>query len=755
MRYRCMGHSPTGSWTKDMGIGSVARPTATNAPATGPDGEKMPTLEEILWDVKTRAVLGVKPSWIFRFGLETDADNNPIACKANTTNSSLMRALIATSRTVFNDHKYNAAVVFRNASALKMPREAYSGAIVVYLKEGAGGSLRIGEGDAERKVEHATVLHIDASQSLSVTSDSEAAGVVLYSLRCEAEAPALTALGFPLRNDSHTPLPKGLPASGKLSDSELSSHGYERKMLKALTEKCTDFGPIYDFKQLSEVYETPGEVKRRVQARGWEASKVNHAVNVSERYEVQEGLLYRLEFDARIGAITYAWCVPKGSVRSTRIVGGRHAVSVRAELITWFHSSTVFGRHSAVDATYAKLCTRYYWPTLLDDVVRFIQECIECKKLRGRPLVSPTIRSDLYESPFVCIFFDHVGPLRPSSPEGNRYLLTAGCGFSSWGWAIPVPDVTAETTATVLVTRVFCDVGGFPVFVRHDRSKSFLNEVVKQINQLFGITALVGSAWRPQTQGPIENVHRKLGNSLRTLCEAHPDDWERRIPLAVWAWRVTPMPSLGGHSPYRIILGVEPRTPFSFASAPRGRKILDASEFVQDVADVYESTLRYVKDYRAKQRDEREDEQAKKSRVSELLVGDFVLVLRPEFVGDGKRPGAVSKKLMHRVFNEVYQVHHKLHGAAYVLKDAATGAEPTSFKNPINIGRLVRACMWQVREPLSPQLKRIEILQDDETTYRPGTIVGYGYGGAVRIKYDSVEGEDWIDLERESYRWLL
>lgn len=387
-------------------------------------------------------------------------------------------------------------------------------------------------------------------------------------------------------------------------------------------------------------------------------------MNVAGRYELHEGLLYRLEFDPRISPLSYYWCVPKGSTRSTRVLDGRHPVSVRTELITWFRSSHAFGHHPALGATYNKLRTRYYWPGQLDDVQKFIGECVECKRLRGRPLTSPTVRADLYEAPFVCIFFDHVGPLRPSSPDGNRYFLTAGCGFSSCGWAMPVGDVTAEPTARVLVERVFCDIGGFPVFVRHDRSKGLLNEVVREVRRLFGITALVGSAWRPRSQGPIENVHRKFDVSLRTVCEANPDDWERRIPLAVWAWRVTPMPSLGGWSPHRIVIGVEPRTPFSFASAPQGRRIIDAHEFAQDVAEVYESTIRYVGEFKAEQREEREDEQAHKARTTELEVGDFVLALRPEFIRSGKRPGAVSKKLLHKVFNEVYQVHHKLHGSS-------------------------------------------------------------------------------------------
>ena len=48
-----------------------------------------------------------------------------------------------------------------------------------------------------------------------------------------------------------------------------------------------------------------------------------------------------------------------------------------------------------------------------------------------------------------------------------------------------------------LVEKVFCDLAGFPVFLRHDRSTSFLNDVIKGVNETFKITPLVESAWWP------------------------------------------------------------------------------------------------------------------------------------------------------------------------------------------------------------------------------------------------------------------
>lgn len=244
-------------------------------------------------------------------------------------------------------------------------------------------------------------------------------------------------------------------------------------MLSNLTVKCKDFSMIADVKLYENACDTKAELRTGLIAKAHASADVNHGINVSERFELHEGLLYRFDFDPKVHGLVYAWCVPRGSVRSTRVMGGRHELSVRTEIISWFHSSEVAGFHSALDAMFGKLKAKHYWPTMFEDCERFIKDCLECRKLRGRPRISPQMRSDLYDGPFVYIFFDHVGPLRPAGKSGCRFLLTAVCAFSGWGWARPVPNTTAEVTGETLVKHVFCDVGGLTIFVRHDRSTSF------------------------------------------------------------------------------------------------------------------------------------------------------------------------------------------------------------------------------------------------------------------------------------------
>ena len=205
------------------------------------------------------------------------------------------------------------------------------------------------------------------------------------------------------------------------------------------------------------------------------------------------------------------------------------------------------------------------------------------------------------------------------------------------------------------------------------------------------------------------------------------------------------------------MIGLEPRTPFSVSSSPVGLRPLPVGDYVKEMADVYESTLRFVRALRTEKVEKREMEVARRNRTSQAHVGDFMYVLRPQFLGAKVRPGEVSKKLMHRVYDDLYQVHHCLSDSSVILRRASDGAEPTDFKNPVNIERLIPAIPWYVAEPPGGAQKTVEVLQSDEATWRRANIVGYGYGGVVKVHYadEPADNFHWVDLTKEQYRWVV
>ena len=101
-------------------------------------------------------------------------------------------------------------------------------------------------------------------------------------------------LRFPLRADNASEPKPAAPGAGTLSDQDLTTRGFEQRVLKRLTEECEDFGATYRCKKLEEDTEDTASLGRKLRAFGFETAQINHAVNASDWYEAQEGLLYMI-----------------------------------------------------------------------------------------------------------------------------------------------------------------------------------------------------------------------------------------------------------------------------------------------------------------------------------------------------------------------------------------------------------------------------------------------------------------------------
>ena len=58
-----------------------------------------------------------------------------------------------------------------------------------------------------------------------------------------------------------------------------------------------------------------------------------------------------------------------------------------------------------------------------------------------------------------------------------------------------------------------------------------------------------------------------------------------RLPLVKWSWNTIPKESLGGYSPYEIVIGMSPRKPLTSLLDKRGSDRGTASEWVDELVE--------------------------------------------------------------------------------------------------------------------------------------------------------------------------
>ena len=159
----------------------------------------------------------------------------------------------------------------------------------------------------------------------------------------------------------------------------------------------------------------------------------------------------------------------------------------------------------------------------------------------------------LFEHPFHTLGVDYVDEL-PTSPSGNKWILTAVCPFSNFLRAIPVPDKTATTAARALLDHVLLQLG-FPSVLQSDRGGEFLNAVMQRLTSLLSIRQVYTSGFRPRMNGATERVHRFLNSAIGIFCEKNQDRWEDFLQPAVYAHNTAPISGTSDITPFFLVFG--------------------------------------------------------------------------------------------------------------------------------------------------------------------------------------------------------
>ena len=90
-----------------------------------------------------------------------------------------------------------------------------------------------------------------------------------------------------------------------------------------------------------------------------------------------------------------------------------------------------------------------WWKGMVQDCVRWCDNCVTCKATKGHTHASSSWRSERYTSPFRVLQIDLCGSWEPRS-QGCNFVLTAIDMFSQWLWLVPIVDNKAPTVALAL-----------------------------------------------------------------------------------------------------------------------------------------------------------------------------------------------------------------------------------------------------------------------------------------------------------------
>ncbi|KAL0226168.1 hypothetical protein P9112_013492 [Eukaryota sp. TZLM1-RC] len=196
----------------------------------------------------------------------------------------------------------------------------------------------------------------------------------------------------------------------------------------------------------------------------------------------------------------------------------------------------------------------YWWPNMLTDMNKHVQECPSCQKTKPVPKLH-------VPQPVHCGLTDLLLASTPTSLVLFQKIKKA-TNTSSFTIIVPLKEINANLTADALIWKV-CAIFGIPFQIHSDNGPEFSKAVFDELSKFLGIEVSKSIPRFSPSNGLVERRHRDILQNLRKLLvdfNAY-DVWSEYLPY-VQLLINSSKSSITNHTPYQVIFGsdVSPRS---------------------------------------------------------------------------------------------------------------------------------------------------------------------------------------------------
>ena len=314
--------------------------------------------------------------------------------------------------------------------------------------------------------------------------------------------------------------------------------------------------------------------------------------------------------------------------------------SIRKRILHIFHNS-VTGGHFAYQRTYLKISAKFYWPNMREEIHEYCKACIDCTANRApgpKAFLKPL---ELATRPNQVIGVDFLGPIKPMSPQGNKFIMVMTDKFSKFVRIAALPDLKAETAAKALMEEhVFNE--GPPVAIVSDKGVQFTSALFRELCQLLGIKQNMSTSYHPETDGATERMNRTMVGVLRKMLrEKNHENWEKLLGCFKMAYNDS-VHSSTLQTPYYLEHGRDMNsivnTALQLETDPNDIPNDYISELTERLRYAYHKTREAIKKARTRQKTDYD----KRATEMKFQVGDKVL-LDIRVIKDGECKKLTSK----------------------------------------------------------------------------------------------------------------
>src|ERR1043165_1225127 len=204
---------------------------------------------------------------------------------------------------------------------------------------------------------------------------------------------------------------------------------------RASTNKIERYKPL-KLTEMPDIKVTPDEIRKLQEEdeslkkyREMSEHKNTEGIHTDKiQFIKQNGLLYRKYNEVLKDDVKLQLMVPK---------------PLRDKVLKIAHCC-LLSAHLGIKKTHDKICNDFYWPSINQDVRRFVLSCDICQRTVDKKVTyrEPMGHLPVLDIPYKCICVDIIGPINPMSSRGHRYVLTIIDLSTRYPDAIPLKGIS-------------------------------------------------------------------------------------------------------------------------------------------------------------------------------------------------------------------------------------------------------------------------------------------------------------------------
>ena len=150
------------------------------------------------------------------------------------------------------------------------------------------------------------------------------------------------------------------------------------------------------------------------------------------------------------------------------------------DILLTCHDGPCGGHFAAKRTAFKILQAGYYWPTLHQDVRRYISQCDRCQRMgKPTPRDEMPLQPQVTFEPFEKWGMDFVGPINPPSKQ-KSYIIVCTDYLTKWAETKAIKAATEEKVAEFLRENIFYKFG-YPRELVTDQGSQFTSNMIEDL----------------------------------------------------------------------------------------------------------------------------------------------------------------------------------------------------------------------------------------------------------------------------------